>query len=86
MLTHFALVYGYLHATMAEVSGWDRNCRGSKLKIFAIWFFWKKVSHVWSACPTLLPEGLLSLADSLCEGSETGYLPSFFQILQKDVS
>lgn len=78
MLTHFA--------TMAEVSSWDRNWRGSKLKIFAIWFFRKKVSHLWYACPTLLPEGLLSLADSLCEGTDIGYLPSFFQILQNDVS
>ena len=28
MPTHFAIVYVYLHATMAEVSSWDRNCAG----------------------------------------------------------
>lgn len=48
-----AIVYGYLHETIAEVDSWDRN--------------WKKVSHLWCACSTFSSEGPLSLEESLCE-------------------
>lgn len=82
MLTHFHTVYGCLHTTVTEVSSCDRNCRGLKVKNIYYLVFLEKVFYLCCACPTFIPEGLISLEDSLCEGF--GYSLYFSGLLQKD--
>lgn len=84
MPTPFTIVYSCLHATMVEVSSCDRNCRGLREEnIYYLTLNRKSLPPL--LCMLFLPEGRISLGDSLCEGLNTGYLPSCFGLLQKDV-
>lgn len=44
----------------------------------------EKVHQLCCASLTFLPEGLITLENSVCEGLDTRYLPSFSGLLQED--
>lgn len=84
MSSQLPVGYGCLHPTVTDLSSCSRNNMGSKAKNIYSPALAETVCHLCCTSPTFLPEGLITLEDSVCEGLDTAYLPSFSGLLQKD--